>query len=302
MLLVLYGSDLLLLGSLVMAYPHHLDDVEAEAQCDETEDKGKEQLLVAVGKGLHIGGKPVKTGGLGELAPCRDFFFIAFLVLGVILVRHLVPENHFLPSHIYDVLIVRLGLLLYILVQQGAPLGDEQAMRIVLAPRDTLQFAGGDKLTGEDIRAALDALPPVVGELHLVLVEPYGVTEDAEDGTGSHDVVVEAFLLQGVVLGKSCLIYQIHGLGHGVVDVLVIRGKGEEKMMETLHMALCLYIKGLVHGRTLDKDRDIAVQHIDLLLGIDNHAAGCPDAAQADDDAAQKEETADDADELDFVL
>ena len=72
MLLVLYGSDLLLLGSLVMACPHHLDDVEAEAQCDKTEDKGKEQLLVAVGKGLHISGKPVKTGGLGELAPCRD--------------------------------------------------------------------------------------------------------------------------------------------------------------------------------------------------------------------------------------
>lgn len=99
---------------------------------------------MSVGKALYIGSYLIELGGLGKLASGGHFSLIAFFVLGVVLVGHLLSENHFLPSHIYVGLIVRLGFLVNILVQQGAPTGDEQAVRVVLGSRHSLQMACGD--------------------------------------------------------------------------------------------------------------------------------------------------------------
>ena len=73
-------------------------------------------------------------------------------------------------------------------------------------------------------------------------------------------------------------------------------------MVEPFDMGLCLHLQCLVHGGALHEDRHIAVQHINLLLCVNDHASGCPDASQTDDYTANKEEAADNAHQLDFVL
>ena len=138
MLLVLNGCNLLLLGLLAVADSYHLNDVETETQCYKTKDNCKEQLLVSVGEALYISCYLVELGSLGELASGGYLSLVAVFVLWIILIRHLFSENHFLPTHIYDRLIVRLGFLLYILVQKGSPVGDKQAVRVVLGPRNSL--------------------------------------------------------------------------------------------------------------------------------------------------------------------
>ena len=175
-------------------------------------------------------------------------------------------------------------------------------MRVVLCPGNTFQLSCGDKLTHQNARASLYALTAIVGKLHLVLVELDAVTEDAEHGTGTHDVGVEAFFLQGVVLGKTCLIDKVHGFFRCVLDVLVIRGKREEKLVEHFHMALGFHIQRFLHRASIHEDRHCAVKDIDLLVGIIDHRPGCPDAGDTDDDAARKEEGADNQHQLDFVF
>ena len=89
-----------------------------------------------------------------------------------------------------------LGFLLNVLVQEGTPVGDKKAMWVVLCPWHSLQLTCGDKLTHEDACASLYTLPTIIRKLHVVLVELDAVTEDAENGTCTHDVRVEAFLLE----------------------------------------------------------------------------------------------------------
>ena len=67
-------------------------------------------------------------------------------------------------------------------------------MRVILSPRHSFQLTCSDKLAHEDACASLNALTAIIGKLHLVLVEMDAVTEDAEHGTGSHDVGVKTFL------------------------------------------------------------------------------------------------------------
>jgi len=195
-----------------------------------------------------------------------------------------------------------LGFLLNVLVQERSPVGDEKAMRIVFSPGHSLQLSSGDKLAHQDACASLNALTAIIGKLHLVLVEVDAVTEDAEHGTRTHDIGVKALFLQGVILGKTCLIDEVHCLLRGVLDVLVIRGKGEEELVEHLHMALGFHVKRLFHRASIHKDRHIAVKDIDFLVGIIDHRSRCPDAGDADDDASDKEERTDNQHQLDFVF
>ena len=89
-----------------------------------------------------------------------------------------------------------LGFLLNVLVQEGTPVGDEKTVWVVLSPWNTLQLTCGDKLTHKDACASLYTLTAIVRELHVVLVELDAVTEDAEYGTCTHDIRVEAFFLE----------------------------------------------------------------------------------------------------------
>ena len=142
----------------------------------------------------------------------------------------------------------------------------------------------------------------MVGELHLFLIEVDAVAEDGEDRTCTHDVRVEAFFLQGIVLCQSRFIYQIHGFLHRIFDVLVIRSKREEEMVEHFNVALCFHIQGLFHGGTLYQYGHVPVQYIHFLLCIRHHAPCRPDAGDADKDAADQEAAADDCYQLDFVF
>ena len=175
-------------------------------------------------------------------------------------------------------------------------------MGVVVRPGNTFELSCRDKLSGKDACSSLNTLAAIVGELHLLFVEVDAVAEDAEHGTRTHDIGIEAFLLQRVVLGKTCLINQIHGFVHGVFDVLVVRSQGEEIVVEHLHMGLGFHIESLLHGASLDKDGHIAIQHIYFLMGIGHHYLGCPNAGDTDDDTAQKEEGADNQNQLDLVF
>ncbi len=105
-------------------------------------------------------------------------------------------------------------------------------MWVVVSSRHSFQLSCRHQFTGQHIGSALDALSAIVGKLHLPLVKLDTVTEDTEHGTCSHNIGVEALFLQCIVLRQSRLIYQIHGFLHRVFDVLVIRCKREEEMME----------------------------------------------------------------------
>lgn len=148
--------------------------------------------------------------------------------------------------------------------------------------------------THEDIGSTLNPLPAIVGKGKRILVQPDTVTENTADGGCSYQIVIESLFLQCIILGKSCLIYEIHGFLHGIADILVIRSQCEEEMMKHLNITLCLYIEGLFHGGLLDKNRDISIQDIYLFLGITYHTSSNDYAAKADDHAAYEKEAADD--------
>ncbi len=62
-------------------------------------------------------------------------------------------------------------LLLDVLVQQRAPVHDEQPVRVVLRPGYTLELSRRNQFAHQDIAAPFDTLPPVVGKFHLLLIE-----------------------------------------------------------------------------------------------------------------------------------
>src|SRR5574344_292281 len=144
----------------------------------------------------------------------------------------------FSPTSIFfhPISVCQFGFLFNILIEKRSPVGDEQSVRVVVSPGNTFELSCRNKLSGEDACSSLDTLATIVGELHLFFVEIDAVTEDAEHGTRTHDIGIKAFLLQRVILGKTCLINQIHGFVHGVFDVLIIWCQSEEVMVEHLHM------------------------------------------------------------------
>ena len=73
-------------------------------------------------------------------------------------------------------------------------------MRIVLCSGYTLELSCRHQFTHQDIAPSLDALPSVVGELHLLLVESHAVTIDGEHRTRTQNVGVETLFLERVVL------------------------------------------------------------------------------------------------------
>lgn len=133
------------------------------------------------------------------------------------------------------VLIVAFRLLLDVLVQQCAPVHDEQPVRVVLRPGYTLELSRRNQFAHQDIAAPFDTLPPVVGKLHLLLVEGDTVAENRKDGARSQDVRVETFFLERVVLCQARFVHQVHRFLHRVADVLVVRGKREKVVADFLY-------------------------------------------------------------------
>ena len=115
-------------------------------------------------------------------------------------------------------------------------------------------------------------------------------------------MTVEAFFLQGIVLGKSRLIDKVHSLVNGVADILVIRGKGEKQVVEHVNVGLGLYIQRHLLGCLLDEDRYITVQHINLLVCIIDHLSGRKHGTETDDNASCQEHGADNGHKLNLVL
>ena len=111
-------------------------------------------------------------------------------------------------------------------------------MRVVVRPGNTFELSCRNKLSGEDACTSLYTLATIVGELHLLFVEVDAIAEYAEHSTRTHDIGIKAFLLQSVVLCKTCLINQIHGFVHGVLDVLVIRSQSEKIMVDFLYASI----------------------------------------------------------------
>ena len=69
-------------------------------------------------------------------------------------------------------------------------------MRVVVCTRYTLYLSCCHQLSRQNAGTTFYPLTAIVGELHLVLVKLDTVTEDAEYGTRTHDVGVEAFFLE----------------------------------------------------------------------------------------------------------
>src|SRR5574344_855173 len=75
-------------------------DVQRKAGYDKAEHDGKEELAVLCSELLDMSGQAVNLGGTGEPASGFHVLLILFPVFRVILIRHLLAENHFLQvSH-----------------------------------------------------------------------------------------------------------------------------------------------------------------------------------------------------------
>ena len=109
-------------------------------------------------------------------------------------------------------------------------------MRVIVGSGNTLQMTCRHQFSGHDACTSLDTLSAIVGKLHLLFIELDTVTEYAEHSTRTHDIWVEAFLFQCVVLRKTSLVNQIHGFVHCVFDILVVGCKGEEVMVDFLYI------------------------------------------------------------------
>ena len=108
-------------------------------------------------------------------------------------------------------------------------------MRVVVGTGDTLQTAGCNEFTHQYTAASLDALTAIVGKFHRLGIYLDAVTVDAEYGTCTHDIGIKSLFLQSVILCKTGFIHQIHGFLHRIADILVIRGEGEEVMVDFLY-------------------------------------------------------------------
>ena len=74
-------------------------------------------------------------------------------------------------------------------------------MRVVLCSRHSSELAGGYQLTHQNACPSLDALSAVVGEGEGIGVELDAVAIDTADGARTYYIIIEAFFLQGIVLG-----------------------------------------------------------------------------------------------------
>ena len=111
-------------------------------------------------------------------------------------------------------------------------------MRVVLRPGYTLELSRRNQFAHQDIAAPFDTLPPVVGKLHLLLVEGDTVAENRKDGTRYQDVRVEAFFLERVVLCQARFVHQVHRFLHRIADVLVIGSEGKEVVVDFLYIMI----------------------------------------------------------------
>ena len=84
--------------ALIMVSSCHAIDVETEAHTNKSEHDDQEQCLVQVGKPLHLGCRLVYPAHLGKLPSGSHVSLIAFLVFGVVLVGHLLPNEHLFKS------------------------------------------------------------------------------------------------------------------------------------------------------------------------------------------------------------
>ena len=100
------------------------------------------------------------------------------------------------------------------------------------------------------------------------------------DSTRSDKVAVKAFLLQGIVLGKTSLVDKVHRLLHRIFYVLVIRRQGEEQMVEGFNIGFCFNGIGNFHIGLMDEYWQVAVQNVDVLVRVGNLATS--------DDKAEK--------------
>ena len=192
-----------------------------------------------VGEALHFGRHFVDARRLGKFASGSHITLVAFLVLRIVLVRHLLAEQHPPESfdiHILDDLVVAFRFLLDVLVQQRAPVHDKQPVRVVVRSRHTFELSRCNQFTHEDIAAAFDTLSPVISELHVLLVKGDAVAKDGEYRARTQDIGVESSFLQGVVLCQSRFIHQVHRFLHRVADVFVVRRKGEEVVVDFLYV------------------------------------------------------------------
>ena len=112
----------------------------------------------------------------------------------------LISSDTLIGLFMIHALIIHLSLLLNILIQQGTPVGDKQAMWVVVSTRNTLYLTSCHQFSCQDAGPTFYPLTTIIGELHFVLVKLDAVTEDAEDSTRTHNVGIEALFLQGVCL------------------------------------------------------------------------------------------------------
>jgi hypothetical protein len=80
----------------------HTVEVEEETEQHNPKYDNEETATVAVGNLLKLSGHPADTGLVGKATAIVHLTLVAFPILGIILVGHLFPDEHFLDTHISD--------------------------------------------------------------------------------------------------------------------------------------------------------------------------------------------------------
>jgi len=171
-----------------------------------------------------------------------------------------------------------LDALLKVLVHDGTVVDYHEPVRILFRTLCALDVPFSHQLTVKYGCTPFDALSSVIDELHVAFIKLDAVGHDVELCRSGDDVVVEAALLERVVLHKTGLVDKVHGLFDVVLDVLFIRCQVEEQLMEAVDVCLDFDIECNLGVRLFGHEGDVPRKYIDFLPfvlgedeGVDDH-------------------------------
>ena len=177
--------------------------------------------------------------------------------------------------------LVRL-LVVQIFVFQRPPVGNQQAMRVILCPWHILQFTDSDDGSAEVSTATLDELGTIVLKLSGMLIQLDGVTFDRTYGTAGDDIRVEAVLFHRLLLLHGRAVSHVHRLSECPLDIVIVGWEIEEVLMKELDMCLSLHHKVSLLQATFGKKWDITIEDINLTAFLTDEPGTLIDCEDAD--------------------
>ena len=129
-------------------------------------------------------------------------------------------------------------LIIQVLVLDGAPVGNHEAVGVVPCPWHGFDVPCRDQRAFHVPRAPLDELCPVVGELTFLLVKVDRVAHYGAYSRRGYDVRVKTVLVHRLLLLQRRAVRHIHRLSERPLDIVVVGRQVKEILVEKLDVRL----------------------------------------------------------------